>query len=38
MYVTPHFMVGYFYNMQKLKSEADDAKYKFHGFRLGFVF
>ena len=38
MYVTPHFMVGYFYNMQKLKSEANDAKYKFHGFRLGFVF
>lgn len=38
MYVTSNFMVGYFYNMQKLKFEMGDGKYKFHGFRLGFVF
>ncbi len=38
MYLTPNFMIGYFYNHQKLKFDAGDDKYGFHGFRLGFVF
>lgn len=38
MYLTSHVMIGYVYNMQKLKFEIGDGKYKFHGFRLGFVF
>ena len=38
MYLTSKFMIGYFYNHQKLKFDAGDGKYGFHGFRLGFVF
>lgn len=38
MYVTPHLMLGYVFNLQKLAFDFGDMKYKFHGFRVGFVF
>lgn len=39
MHITTHLLAGYVFNMQKVNfGDGISGKYKFHGFRLGFVF
>lgn len=39
MHISEHLLAGYVFNMQKVNlGDGFSGKYKFHGFRMGFVF